>query len=363
MRNKLFLNVLFLVAALGLAYYASLPGKNETDTQDWITIDGAGLNGVQYVSADRTIDAKPLAQAESDGWWVQYKKVTKPAAAVEKETLAKPAGSTTPPVSGSPAATPTPAASPTPPVASAETVEVGFKADASFKELLKAFAPLSAIRVLGDSDKLDLKEFGLVDSPDKIVFTTKDGKSIEFLVGKKSYGSANPFLLDPARKKVILVRGAYIENLKNAMDRMQERSIVNLRFDELKKVTVQRSGNKWVWDHTKKDVKGNLGWREDKEGAEIKPSYATWLDKISRLRVVRYIKETEKSELANSQPLLALEYSDGNKPIETLTVYKGPDVDNGPQYWVKTGFLSAYVDVGSPKVATLLKEVDELVAK
>ena len=331
MRKKFLLNGLFLVAALGLAYYASLPaGKNETGTQDWITIDEASLAEIKYLAADRTVSAKPLPGADRSGWWIQSQKTPK----------------IPPPTADAAAKAP------------AETVDVGFKADASIKDLLKSFQPLSALRVLGDSDKLNLKEFGMVDSPDHLVFTTKDGKTIEFIVGKKSYGSTNPFLLDTARKKVILVHGTYIENLKNAVERMQERSIANFRFDEVKKLAIQRNGVKWQWDHSKKDSKGNLVWRDDKEGAEPKPSYATWLDKIFRLRVIRYASQAEKVAIDASRPLLSLECGDGVKPIETLVIYKGSGADGQPQYWLKTGFLDSYVDVGSPRVEALLKELD-----
>ena len=332
MREKFLLNGLILTAALGLAYYASVPaGKNETGTQDWITIDESTLAEIKYLAPDRSVSAKPMAQGQVGSWWIQFKSTAKAQTADAK--------------------------SPT------ETIDEGFKADDSLKELLKSFQPLNAIRVLGDSEKLDLKEFGMADQPDRLVFVTKDAKNIEFVLGKKSYGSANQFMLDSSRKKVILAQGAYIENLKNATGRMQERRLSTLRVDEVKKLLIQRNDSKWQWDHTKKDSKGNLTWRDDSEGAEAKPSYATWQDKLLRLRVLRYAKEDEINTIKRTQPILSLEYNDGTKAIETLFVYKTSPADSPAQYWLKTGFLNSYVDVGSPKIEALLKDLTEILGK
>jgi hypothetical protein len=327
-RNNLFIHGLILIVALGLAYYASTPASQSSESgENWISIDEDAIKEFSYKNATRLTRISRIDGTED--YLVEISLLGKQ----DAEKAAEPEQ---------------------------------FKANDNIKPFLSSFRPLRVNRVIGDADKIDLKEFGLKDSQDALTFEMKDGKKFDFVIGKKNYGESNFFLLDQNRKKVILLSGIHLNNIMNAKDRFFERRITAVSAAEAKKAVIIYENNTYKWDNTRKDEKGAPQWRNDQPDSKPNPSYKTWLEKLSRVPVMRFADKKKSAQLANLKPLLQVALQDDAKEIESISIYAetaepGTAGEENSSFWIKTNYTRGFVATTPDRIPPLLKDLKDII--
>ncbi len=357
MRIDLGIYSVLLAGGLGLAYWASLPKSDDSETKvSIISFDPASVKELAYVSEDITSKATRLADDKK--FWVTLSKVD-PKQNKPKDPKETPKEGEKPPE-------PTPPAPP--------KVET-FLANEQMEELLTSLNPLQALRVIGkiENEKM-AEEFGLKDSAQAFVVTSGDPKApkkLEIKIGKKSYGSANRFVLNTQDNKVYLVDEGPFEKLRKADFRLFERRIVAFAFEEITRALIKVGEKEKAILHTKRDDKGALQWSDDQENANIKPIYRNWLDKVEKLKVIAYADPAQKTALESLQPFLEIKFEKDGTVIDTLTFKKldpdpsidtsKPEKDGKPpatlSYWIGSQFLQSYGKIGNNRIDVIEKDI------
>lgn len=319
--------VLFFALSLGAAYWASLGGGERDElAKEWVSIDAKDLTAVTFKEPgiDVALEAKPY------GYWVT----------VTEEV--KKAGEQAP-----------------------ETKTESFKASEDIKELEGALAPLVAQRVVGEADKLDLKEFGFDAEGKEWTVSTKAGKVYKYRLGNRSYGSRNVFLLDEDKKQVIMISGAPLELLRNARTRLYERDIIRVDNDKLNKLAITFGETKARWVLGDKDSVGVRQWKDDKEGAAAQASYRTWLEKILKSKVQRFASAEEQAALASTQPFLTVALLGDQGELGKVTFKKRDEVvgdKTQPAVWVESSYLGdgVVVQINQNRALPIEKDIDAI---
>jgi hypothetical protein len=223
-----------------------------------------------------------------------------------------------------------------------------------------AFNPMQVLRVVGEVKNLD--EFGLAEPEGTFGIKVSDGKSFEFKVGKKGFGTQNLYLLDTAKKSVILVEGGAIDALRRARARLYERRLTAQKFEELTALVVSTPGASEDAASTKsrriqalkKDEKGESQWGDEGAKATPKASYKSWIDKVERLRLTSFAKASDEEELKSAKTLFEIALYAGEKMVDKIVIKRG----TSPDYWVTSEFLGTHGRLGAGRVEPIEKDLE-----
>jgi hypothetical protein len=330
--------VVALVASLGFAYYASMPQDNsDKEAVDWISIDEGNIAAVTM----QTPESKVRAEAKDGGYWMSVEKAPKKEEPKDESE-------------------PKEAVNPLDQPLTAEAPEVTrFKGNQRMKDFVKSFAPLKAYRVIGKLQDLKAEEFGLDGEPKQVVeVEMKNNDKYRFVVGKKSFGSSNVFLLDEKKGEVILVKGGPIDNLAKAELRMFEREVMSLDPEDMSAATIRKGEVTARWDHSSRSESGELQWKKEGHSAAHK-AFANWIDKISKLRLTEFADESKVESLSTLPPVFEIDLASGMDKAENIVVVKVEGEGNkGAEYWIKSKFLGTFAKLDSARMENLAKDLD-----
>lgn len=329
MRRDLLGYSLFFVVGLCFAFSASLPDKDRGElAKDWFSLDPSDISTVTFKEEKYAVnlEKKPF------GYWVN----------VEEERVQKD---------------------------KTEKNTMNFRANETVNDLDGAMKPFQALRVIGDASKVDLKEFGLTEKTSDWVIQTTKGKKYEFSVGKRSYGARDYFALDRDRQQVILIAGQPIELLRNAKSRLFERDVTKAEEEKIRRAVITTDRGKLEWDHSDRDQAGNLEWKDKKAGATSQVSYKNWMDKVLRLKVLRYADADEVQQLQGVAPSVTVElFDERGQAIDKIMLkkFKSPK-DTNPQtaseYWIDSTYLGVPTQINPARVQPIEQDLATLIGK
>jgi hypothetical protein len=336
MRADLGVYGVLLAAGLGAAYWASLPAS-EGDEQKVaiVQLDPKSVGEVTYKGKD----VAATATRRDDGrYWVAFQKTeVVPAAPVDPH--APPAEADAAKKDGE-----------------TKTVSDRFLANEKMDELVGAFNPLRALRVVGKVDDKQLEEFGLKDKTDQITVKAGD-KTLSYFLGKRSYGSRNRFVLEAGGEgRVLLVDDTAIENLEKANLRLYDRRLVPFEMDDVTAAQIVAGARTKRMGHTQRDKQGDLQWSEDEDNGAVRPSYNSWMDKIAKLRLSAYAEPADEEKLNAAEPFLTVAFEKAKSPLDTVVFKKLPG--EPATYWVQSQFLKTYAKVVANRVEPIEKDID-----
>jgi hypothetical protein len=345
MRLDLVTNGVLLAAALGFAYWASIPAdENEVQKIDVIDIAPKSVAAMKLTGPDLVVEAK--RRDDGERFWIDFERTEKP------KDEKKPADPHAAPDAAKEGETESVAAEP---VVKKERLLGNEKLD----ELLASFAPLKAERMIGMIKEDQYSEFGLDGLKWKFVVTQDGGKETHYFLGKKSYGSQNRFVMetDAAGKpgRVILVSDQGFDNFEKANLRMHDRRLVKVPLEEVTKAEVKAGTVTKVLAHTQKDKAGEPVWTDDEEGAAPKPSYETWMDRINKLRLAGYATPEQEQQLAATAPFLEIALEKNGAVVDRMLFRKLPG--EKPQYFVTSGFLKVHANVVASRAEPVEKDI------
>jgi hypothetical protein len=365
MRLEIGLYGVLLAASLGAAYWASLPTKESEDEKvSLLSLEPKQVVEVELITKDTEVKA---ARREGDGrFWVDWKKTEKvepPKTATATATATGTAALTstmtsTGTATGTATGTQT-AATPPPPAPEPKVTTERFLGNEKMDELLGSFAPLKALRVIGKVEAEQLKEFGLDDQSSKLVVKA-GGQTITLVLGKKSYGSRNRFVLEGDR--VVLVDDQGIENLERANLRLYDRRLVPFELDDVQKAEVLAEGKSRRMGHTQRDKDGQLVWSDDEDAAPAKPAYGSFMDKVAKLRLNAYADAEKEAQLAQTTPFLEVAFEKDGKVLDKIAFKKLPGEKDKPDYYVTSSFLKTHGRLPVNRIEPIEKDIEQIVS-
>lgn len=370
MRLEFGLYSALLAASLGAAYWASLPAKeNDEGKVALLSLEPKQITEIELFSKEIEVKAK---RREADGrFWIEHKKydpATSTATSVTTATATN-TGTATDTATASADSTNTQTSTATavtaqsdPKAAEAakpkETVE-RFLGNEKMDEFLAIFAPLQALRVIGKVDAGQLKEYGLDDQANKIIVKTT-GQTLQLVLGKKSYGNRNQFILEGDR--VFLIDGQAIENFERAQYRLFDRRLVPFDFDEVQKAVVTMGERSKRMAHTQRDKNGELIWASEEDPSTAKSSYSLLMDRISKLRVSAYIDAAKQAELQQIAPYFEVALEKDAKTKDRLLFKKLTNPEGKIEYFVRTDFANIDVQLANARMEVIDKDVEQVIA-
>jgi len=323
-----------LVVGLALAFYVSMPDKDKGDSSklEWVKVDPSGVSGLRFESATTNIQIK--RREDGEGFWgIVTVKPKKDKDGDDKNVEGK----------GKPAFT------------------REFKISKRIDDVLSAFNPLYVLRNIGEIKEDQKEEFGLHKQDKKFKILLGGDPVVEFIIGKRAYGSRNLFVLDAKTNNVLLINGSNISDIEKAEVRMFERSLFSVSFNDLNAAEIKTALKQKRVEHTKRDGSGKLQWHDPGEDGAIKASYSSWLNKFNNLRVQRMINADEKVEIAkNGKEVLQIVLFKSSDPVVTLKIIKQPG--EKPSYWVDSSFLGSFAKVDDNRMDSIVKDLDNILS-
>lgn len=349
-----------LAAGLGAAYWASQPTDESGDEEkvQVVSLDPATISEISFSTKDPTsgvaVEAVAKRRDGSPRFWVTHVK-TEPVKDVPNPHAAK--DPIKDPTKGAAKDVSEVSDGPKPPKVTTEQ----FLANEKMDELTKSFEPFVAARIIGNVGDDQLAEFGLKGATDRLVVKTSDGKTLALLLGKKSYGSRNRFVLETeGQGRVLLVDDQGLENLERAPLRLYDRRLVSFELADVQNAVVTAGTQSKRLAHTQRDKTGELLWTEDEENAQPKPSFDSWMDKVAKLRITAYGEAADEAALAGVAPFLEIAFEKDGKVLDTIKLKKVPG--EPPVYWVTSDFLGLHGKIPPARIEPIEKDLGSIVA-
>jgi hypothetical protein len=312
-RDVLIYSIL-LVLSLGLAYQSSLPrSANESEVVRWVDIKADAIESVEYQAPKLSIKATRNGKR----FWIDYNATLDEGKPAEVES---------------------------------------FLASKEFNEVIQSFSPLEALRVIGKVDEKSLADFGLDATAGRLVIHHGGGQQFVLKVGSKPYSSANRFLLDEAKNSVLLVAGRHLEKLERARNRLYEREISDLKWDELTKATIAVGERVKELERTKKGDDGVVGWSTLETDSKPKAIFQNWFGKVDKLKVTNFASPEEAKMVELSTPFLVLSLATKDGAKDQLEFRKS-DNNGVISYWIKTNYLGAFAKLNNSRMDTIEKDL------
>jgi len=323
MRKDLVAYIVLLVISLSSAYYFSLPSDKENSKKvEWIKINPKAITQVTFLSED--LDVRASRMQDVDGYWIKIDRIKEPEESKKKYQE--------------------------------------FRASKKFIDLIEDYNPYFVIRVIGEVKNEDLEEFGLKEPKSTFQIKTGDRISLEFKIGKKSYGSKNIFVFDTTKKKVVLISSTHITKMQKAKRRLFENKLYHMPLDEISRVKILAAEKTKTLSHTRRDGAGQLQWSDEGEKGKIKGSYKSWMNKINKLKVLKYSTDDETKSLTALNPFLELSMEKNEKESINLK-FKKLSGDKETSFWVMSSRLGRYARVVSAKADAIEKDIPTILGQ
>ena len=377
MRADLVIYSALLVLGVGAAYYSTLPSESGEDSSVKIlSLEPKNIDEITFSSSQEDLGIKVDVSAKKrdtdDRFMIVYNKVETPKPAKKEEPKEPEQPHVSPPDESPETDKPKseeekkPDAPESPPPAPIITTEE-FLGNEQMEDILKSLNPLMASRVFTQVDEKQLEEFGLKTPPQKMTIKTADGKTQSFLLGRKSYGSPQRFLLEETAngpKRVLLVDDEIFAQLENAHRRLYDRRYLADDFETVTKAEIKTPGGilKKI-SHTQKNKDGTLLWTDDEPDAQAKPSYDSFMDRIEKLRLAKYAPKDVEEKLQTTEPFLSITFEKDSKVIDTVQFKKILTADNKAQYFVTSQFLKSHGEIQATRMEGLEKDVETVFKK
>ena len=325
MRRDLIGYALLLAASLGYAFYVTLPQeKNRSDQVLWQKIDKGQISEIRSQTGDKLVSASKLPGV-SNGFWIRQ-------------------------------------TAPTSKDGADESSDVSFKANDRFKGILTYLNPLYALRIIGDPNDESMVEFGIKDSNRSFQVLSSSGAVLNLLIGRRAYSTQNLYALDKVRNKIIMIDGQQITSFEKARNNLFERRLFEDEYGDVSGAKLVVGSKELTLDHSKRDGSGALKWSQPGEAGVIKPSYESWMNKLQRVKVVRYATADEQQAISRATPVFSVELLKLGTAIVRLNFRKSKDLKDPKKfdYWVLSSFLGKWAKVPGSRVNALEKDIPNI---
>lgn len=205
--------------------------------------------------------------------------------------------------------------------------------------LVKALAPLKALRAVGKVEPARNEEFGL-DKPEGTLKVTVDGKEHVLVLGGTTPGGSERYARYQNNGEVFAISGDIAQSLMFGDSRLPERELHGFKTEEISKVRVQKGSKSRELVRMKEK---NEGWADVSTPGKQDETAGNWMSKLGRLRGSEFV-EKPATPLKPEDALVRVEYFDGGKSMGFVELYKQPG-EKGSDYLARTEWGRWYVKV------------------
>ncbi len=299
---------LILAASLALAWWASTPKFSSDARQVHITsITPTMVEEVVWNGANQTMTAR---RREADGrFWIHYG-------------------------------------------------QESFLANERFEDALNFFDPLEAKRIVTSTAGLSEDQwqaFGLKPASAKLTIKLKqksaaapEQESWTIELGSQSFGTTDRYALTPDGKNIILLEADAIAGFDNAVARFFDRRVLSKKINEAESAELEKGT-------TKKRFNRQTG----RDKPPFEGAFSDWLEKVERLRAIRYADTKTEEQLTQKQPELTLKIMNGEQVSEEITVKKIDDASK-TTWWIFSSATKAHVEISANRAEPVVKDAESL---
>jgi hypothetical protein len=204
--------------------------------------------------------------------------------------------------------------------------------------LVKALAPLRALRAVGKVEPGRYEEFGL-DKPEGTLKVTVDGKEHTLVLGGTTPGGGERYA-KYQNGEVFAISSDIAQSLMFGDSRLPERDLHGFKNEDIERVRIQKGGKTRELVRVKEK---NDGWGDPATPSKQDETAGNWVTKLNRLRGTDFV-EKPAALLKPADALVRVEYFDGGKVVGFVELYKVPG-DKGNDYLARTEWARWYVKV------------------
>jgi hypothetical protein len=217
--------------------------------------------------------------------------------------------------------------------------------------LVKALAPLQALRAVGKVEAGRNEEFGL-DKPEGTLKVTIGGKEHVLVIGGTTPGGSERYAKYQNSGEVFAISGDIAQSLMFGDSRLPERDLHGFKSEEVSKVRVQKGGKSRELVRVKDK---NDGWGDVATPTKQDETAGNWMSKLGRLRGSDFVEKPAKA-LRPDEAIVRVEYFDGRKSVGFVELYKLPG-EKGNDYLARTEWGRWYVKVPSTTAEQLEQDL------
>ncbi|ABF90184.1 hypothetical protein MXAN_1550 [Myxococcus xanthus DK 1622] len=188
-------------------------------------------------------------------------------------------------------------------------------------KLFSRFAPMRAMRALGELDAKKQEEVGLATSPRKLTLTVA-GKARVFALASPPGGWGTPYLRSEEDGRVYLLGPAMLPDLENANSRLVDRRLHTFDLGDFDAVTIRAGGATRAFQATGKAPGPVVLAPED--APERPDDFArNWHDRVWRMMPVDLLGRDEPLPGGEPQESFRVDYLRAGRAVGHVMVVKG----------------------------------------
>ena len=218
-------------------------------------------------------------------------------------------------------------------------------------DLLKALAPLHALRAVGKVEGTRAEEFGF-DKPEGTLKLTVDGKPQSLVIGGATPGGSERYAKSGSGD-VFAISGDVVQNLLYAESRLPERDLQAFKPEEATRVRVSKAGK--TRELTRVPDKKE-GWADAATPTKLDETAGNWMTKLGRIHVQDWLEKPTQA-LTPDNAVVHVEYFAGAKALGSLDLHKLP-AEKGNEYLAHSEYGRWYARV----VTSSAEQVDQDIA-
>ncbi len=190
-------------------------------------------------------------------------------------------------------------------------------------KVFSRFAPLRAMRALGELDAKKLEEVGLSTTQRKLTVTV-GGKTRVFTLASPAGGWGTPYLRSEEDGRVYLLGPALLPDLENANSRLVDRRLHTFDLGDFDAVVVSAGGSSRAFSATGK-APGPVSLAPE-EAPERPDEFArNWHDRVWRMMPIDFLGRAELPASGEPREVFRVEYRRAGAPVGQVTVAKGEE--------------------------------------
>ncbi len=316
MKVRILPYALFLVACLAFAWFASRPNSDgDSSAKEWMSLSRDSIKKIVYTDETSTVTVSKDPSVK-DAYWID---------SVEKKKEGP------------------------------NDIEVKdrYLVGDKINDLLTGFTPFKAEKIIGESSKLNLADFGLDKPSGTFEVHHGEDKVFQLLMGKRSFQSPHVFVLDKDKNTVLLVERKVMSLLEKPKARMA--MVKPFSFTEADVAQVGLSFEKKLENFTRKRQGENMVWFAESKADKPSEAFRNWIDKVLKLRVEGYPDAEQLEALNKLEAKFTVKLQSDRAELDTWSVLE--DTGNPAKYWLKTTKLPVPVLVDASKIPVLLNDM------
>ncbi|WP_163778206.1 hypothetical protein [Myxococcus vastator] len=188
-------------------------------------------------------------------------------------------------------------------------------------KLFSRFAPMRAMRALGELDAKKLEEVGLATSPRKLTLTV-GGKARVFALASPAGGWGTPYLRSEEDGRVYLLGPAMLPDLENASSRLVDRRLHTFDLGDFDAVRVSAGGATRAFRATGK-APGPVVLAPEEAPEQPDDFARNWHDRVWRMMPVDLLGRDEPLPGGEPRESFRVDYLRAGQPVGHVMVAKG----------------------------------------